>query len=288
MSSMKGALCYGLKRVFRYLVPLSLRMKMAIWLDRQWWLASRDYLAKGLVRDLLKENPKEFHKFIWLHHLSGYAQWYDRETVLFDSEQMQPSRKKFFEDLTLTIQMFEMSPSDISSVLEVGCSQGYLLRYLEDKVFTHGPDIVGVDIDAGAIAKGKAYLESVGSNVKLMQGDMEDLAGILNGQAVDFAFAAGVLSYLNEKDALAVMRTMMKHTNVLIAFVGLACSDRHNNKLKQSILSPDHEEQWIHNFDAMIPLSGGTVVKSCWDEGRYYRVFAVPTQRSCEAVSCSP
>jgi SAM-dependent methyltransferase len=251
-------------------------MQMAIWLDRQRWLSSRDYLAMGLVRDLLKESPKEFHKFVWSHHLTGYAQRYDSEELLFDVDQMQPSRKEFFGDLILVIQGLGLRTSDIKSILEVGCSLGYLLRYLEIRVFTDYSEIVGIDIDAGAIEKGNNYLGKIGSDVRLIHGDMESLDQVMGPRSFDLMFSAGVLSYLNEKDATAVIAMMLRRAKKLVAFAGLACLDRNNITLDHSILSPNHDEQWIHNFDAMISAAGGRVVKNHCEQGEFYFAFAVP------------
>lgn len=246
---------------------------MAIWLDRQRWLSSRDYLAMGLIRDLLKENPKEFHKFAWSNHLAGYTRCNDSEE-LFSVEQLQLSRNEFFRDLIFVIQERGLRTSDIKSILEVGCSLGYLLRYLELNVFTDCSEIVGVDIDKGAIGKGKAHLGKTGSKVRLIHGDMENLDRSLGPQSFDLLFAAGVLSYLNERDATVVVATMLGRTKKILAFAGLAASDRDNNRLVHSILSPNHEQQWIHNFEAMISLAGGRIIKSRCERGRFCFVYA--------------
>lgn len=265
----------GLKDGIRRYIPLDLRKQMALWLDRQRWLSSRDYLAKGLVRDLLKENPKDFHKFLWSHHLSGYAQWYDSEE-LFDIDRMQPSRREFFGDLVSVIPKRGRKISEIKSILEVGCSLGYLLRYLETLVFTGDREIVGIDIDAGAIEKGKRYLERAGSKVQLIRGDMEDLDRILGPRSFDLTFSAGVLSYLNEQDAIKVVAMMLGRTKKLLALAGLPCLDRDNKTLARSILSPNHEQQWIHNFEAVISAAGGRVVEGRCEQGKFHFAFAEP------------
>ena len=41
-------------------IPLPLRMRLAIWLNRQPWF-TRDYLAVGLVGDLGLQDPEAFH-----------------------------------------------------------------------------------------------------------------------------------------------------------------------------------------------------------------------------------
>jgi len=271
----------SLKHAIRSCIPLSLRMRLAIWLNRQRWFA-RDYVAVGLVRDLGLQNPKAFHKFLWTHHFMGYARWYDSEDELFSTEQMEPSRRIFFNDLVSVIGELGLKPSDIRFILEVGCSLGYLLRYLETEMFPDCQDIVGIDIDGEAIAKGKEYLKQVGSKVALAQGDMEDLDRSLGSRKFDLVYAAGVLSYLDEYDAARVVSILLRRTNRVLAFAGLACASRNNNQLERSEISPDHKGQWIHNFEAMVSVAGGRVVKSRWEGEKLYNlptinfVFAVP------------
>ncbi len=270
-----------LKRAIRDCIPLSLRMRLAIWLNRQRWF-TRDYFAVGLVRDLGLQNPKEFHKFLWTHHFMGYARWYDSEDELFPTEQMQPSRRLFFDDLRSVIRELGLQPSDMRSILEVGCSLGYLLRYLETEVFPGCQEIVGIDIDGPAIRKGKEYLKQLGSKVVLAQGDMEDLDRVLGSRTFDFVYAAGVLSYLDEPNAARLVSILLRRTNKILAFAGLACTSRNNSQLDRSETSPDHEEQWIHNFAAMVSAAGGRVVRSRWEGAKLYNlqtihfVFAVP------------
>jgi SAM-dependent methyltransferase len=271
----------GLKHALRSCIPLSLRMRLAIWLSRQRWF-TRDYIAVGLVRDLELQNPKEFHKFLWTHHFMGYARWYDSEDELFSIEQLQPSRRMFFDDLLSVIRELGLQASDIRSILEVGCSLGYLLRHLETEVFPGCREIMGVDIDGPAIRKGKEYLKQLGSKVVLAQGDMEDLEGILGSRSFDLVYAAGVLSYLDEASAARLVSILLRRTNKILAFAGLACTSRKNIQLDRSEISPSHEEQWMHNFEAMVSAAGGRVVRSRWEGAKQYNlqtihfVFAVP------------
>jgi SAM-dependent methyltransferase len=272
-----------LKRRARRLVPLPARMRLAAWLTRQRWLPVQDHVAMGIIRDLQTTDPKEFHKFVWSNHLMGYARWYDSEEELFAPEQMQPSRVELFGDLIFVLEHdLGLPSSSVSSVLEVGCSQGYLLRHLETDVFPACPDLVGLDIDAPAIEKGKHYLQKVGSRVRLLHGDMENLDGLLDAGDFDVTLAAGVLSYLNEQDATVVVSRMLRRTRRVLALAGLAWVDGHNRTLDQSIPSPSHEGQWIHNFESMIAAAGGRVVRSRWEGARLYNLqtlcfaFAVP------------
>lgn len=272
----------ALKRRARGLVPLTARLRMASWLARNPWVPVGDHVAMGLIRDLQLNDPKQFHKFVWANHFMGYARWYDSEQELFAPEQMQPSRLELFADLKSVLDVDLHRPRSPQSILEVGCSQGYILRYLETRVFPDCGDLVGLDIDAAAIEKGQQYLAQSGSRVLLLQGDMEDLDRLLGPRRFDLTIAAGVLSYLNEADATAVVSRMLQRTTGLLALAGLACIERDNRTLERSIMSPTHEGQWIHNFEKMVAASGGRVVRSRWEGAKLYNLqtlcftFAVP------------
>lgn len=272
----------GLKHVIRFCIPLSLRTRLGIWLNRQRWLG-RNHVAMGLVRDMGLKNPKEFHKFLWMHHFMGCARWYDSEGELFSIEKMQPSRRLFFDDLLSVIRELGLQSSDIRSILEVGCSLGYLLRHLEADVFPGCQEIVGIDIDGPAIRKGAQYLKQLGSKVVLAQGDMEDAERILGPRTFDLVYAAGVLSYLDESDAARLVSILLRRTNKILALAGLACTTRNNNQLDRSETSSNHDNlQWIHNFEAMVSSAGGRMVRSRWEGAKLYNlqtvyfVFAVP------------
>jgi SAM-dependent methyltransferase len=272
-----------IKHGARALVPLPARLRAAAWLTQQRWLPIADHVVMGLIRDLQTSDPKAFHKFVWSHHLMGYARWYDREEELFAAEQMQPSRVELFSDLGSVLrEELSLDVADIESVLEVGCSQGYLLRHLETTVLSDCAELAGVDIDAPAIAKGSRYLHRVGSRVKLFHGDMENLGALFGSSTFDVTIAAGVLSYLDQADAAGVVHQMLLRTRRLLVLAGLASLDRPNNTLEGSIASSTHPGQWIHNFDALIAAAGGRVVRARWEGARLYNLqtlcfaFAVP------------
>jgi cyclopropane fatty-acyl-phospholipid synthase-like methyltransferase len=272
----------ALKQQLRLAVPLPARMRVAAWLARQHWLPVRDHVAMGLVRDLLAKDPKQFHKFLWANHFMGYARWYDSEQELFAFEQMQPTRLELFRELTAALADLNVTPSHVRSVLEIGCSQGYLLRYLEAHVFPEANDILGIDIDAPAIQKGQRILAEAGSRVKLVAGDMEQLDALVGPRAYDVTLAAGVLSYLNEADAQRMVEELFRRTRRVLALAGLASLHRDNKFLTESELSPGHAGQWIHNFEALVTRAGGRVVRSRWEGAVQYNqqticfVFAVP------------
>jgi SAM-dependent methyltransferase len=267
----------------RKLVPLEPRLRAAAWVTRQRWMPHCDGIAIGLVRDLQARDPKRFHKFAWANHLMAYAQWYEDENELFAAEQMQPSRIELFNDLLDVVHTdLGLAASSIRSVLEIGCSQGYLLRHLEQHTLPGCERLVGIDIDGPAIEKGSRVLRTAGSRVHLLQGDMEQLSDLVGAETFDMTLAAGVLSYLNQADATAVVRRLLDRTRVVMVLAGLACFERHNDTLEQSMPSPGHAGQWLHNFDTMIRAAGGRVVRTRWEGGRQYNnqtisfAFAVP------------
>lgn len=258
------------KENIRKLFPLPMRKNLSIWISRKKWLSSKDYWSAGIIRDLMSNNPKEFHKFIWSNHIRCAAKHYDSES-LFVKEKMEPTRIELFNDLQSFMgdHGIELS-KDIHSVLEVGCSLGYLLRYIETDIMPNAKELVGIDIDRNAIEKGSRYLSSNGSKIRLIHGDMEDLEDTVAGRFFDFTFAAGVLSYLNQEDALKIVRGMLRRTNKIMALVGLANPSFHNKELSTSRCSEDHNYQWIHNFEALVDKAGGRVVKSRWEGTKLY------------------
>jgi SAM-dependent methyltransferase len=258
------------KQRVRSVVSLETRMRLASWMTKQRWLPLPDHVPMGLIRDLQVSDPKQFHKFMWAHHIMGYARWYDSEQTLFAPQQMEPSRVEFFADMVAALQQIGVAPSSVSSVLEVGSSQGYLLRHLEEVVLTSAHDLVGIDIDAPAIEKGTRYLSGAGSKVRLLAGDMEDLDRLVGKARYDLTIAAGVLSYLNQADATRMVSRMLERTNTMLALAGLAWADGDNSSLTHSIESPNHGGQWLHNFDAMVKACGGSVIRNRWEGAKNY------------------
>jgi poly-gamma-glutamate capsule biosynthesis protein CapA/YwtB (metallophosphatase superfamily)/SAM-dependent methyltransferase len=266
-SSLKRVL-QPFKKAFLTLVPLELRKRLAIWLNRKRWGSSGYSSTEGVVGDLMRGNPKAFHKFMWANHMRAYATWYD-SAALFHSNKMNGSEimcREFFKDLRELMGELGLDVAGgIRSVFEVGCSLGYLLHFIEKNVFPNAGELVGIDIDGEAIDKGRRYLHSSGSNVNLICGDMEYLGRLVGDRHFDFVFAAGVLSYLNEEDAARVVADMLGRTDKILALVGLACASGDNRELDTSHLSPENRNQWIHNFEAMVAAAGGRVVRRRWE-----------------------
>jgi len=268
------------RRWLRAVVPLPFRRGLAALVGRQRWLPGRYWWAMELLRDYAERDPNGFHRFLWSHHLA-YAESYEVERR-FGPENLHPSRRLLFEDLTRILRAREVDPATaVRSVFEVGCSLGYLLRYLETEVFPAAERLEGNDIDRYAVAEGNRYLGRLGSKVRLSATDMSDLETLLDGQRYDVVLCAGVLMYLREQDAVPVVRSVLRHTDGMAVFAGLAHPERDNAELETSAVR-ERDDTFIHNIDRMVTEAGGTVVFHRWEGARQvdgntiYFVFAQP------------
>jgi SAM-dependent methyltransferase len=239
-------------------------------------------LSAGIIGDIRATDPKTFHKFMWSNHIAGYAKWYDSES-LFEIRNMEPSRREFFHDLLDAVTRIGLDPGrDIHSVLEVGCSLGYLLRFMETDILPATTELVGLDIDRIAVEKGVDYLARVGSKIQLIEGDAEALDELVGDRVFDIAFAAGVLSYLDQEDATRAVSQMLRRASQVVALIGLACPTSDNSELIRSVMSHEKSNQWLHNFREMVEIAGGRVIKCRWEGTRQYNhqtmysVFAAP------------
>ena len=189
------------------------------------------------------------------------------------------SRRMLFDDLVSVVRELGLQPSDIGSILEVGCSLGYLLRHLEVEVFPGCRELLGIDIDGPAIRKGTDYLKRHGSRWSSPQGDMEDL---------DWMLVPGPSIWSSPPVSSAISTNRMppawcpcaRRTNKVLAFAGLACTGCNNDQLDRSETSPNHEQQWIHNFAAMVSAgdawSGAGGRRKLYNLQTIHFVFAVP------------
>jgi hypothetical protein len=98
----------------------------------------------------------------------------------------------------------------------------------------------------------------------------------------DIAFAAGVLSYLDQEDATRAVSQMLRRASQVVALIGLACPTSDNSELIRSVMSHEKSNQWLHNFREMVEIAGGRVIKCRWEGTRQYNhqtmysVFAAP------------
>lgn len=279
--SKKVSIKMTFKNSVRSLLPLPVRKHLAIWVNNQKWLdcSRRSWWSLELIRDLATKDINEYHKFLWSHHLS-YAAPYE-VAITFGNENMKQSRIIFFSDLGEHLIKRSLNPGkDIMSVFEVGCSLGYQLRYLETDVFPSASILEGVDIDKYAIQCGSEYLMNVGSKVRLQCTDMEELDRFLGARKYDIIICTGVLMYLKEEAATQVVDIMLRHSNLMLGFSGLAHPDIDNSLLEHSV-TRDNNKSFIHNIDSMVKKTGGEIVARRWEGGNLidghtiYFVFAM-------------
>ena len=264
------------KAWLRRTLPLALRKRLAVLIARQAWLPQRDWFAVELIRDMSLADTAEYHRFLWGNHI-GYARTYEI-SERFGDGRIHPSRLILFDELR---HVFNGRSQGIKSVLEVGCSMGYLLRYIEETVFPQAETIDGIDIDEYAIETGKAYLKELGSRVRLQQADMIQLPEVFDGQQYDLIICAGVLMYVTEEEAQNVVTTMLHRSKGIVALAGLAHPERDNSALAYSVPRAT-DQSFIHNLDRMVERAGGRVTARRWDGARQvngntiYFVFAEP------------
>ena len=265
MTTRRRNLKHLAKSAFWSAVPLTVRKRAAIGISRARVLSHGHRLRLSMlaVGDLAERDNGAFHKFLWSHHLA-YALYYAAEERFRGP--IETSRAKLFSDLEDHLHEQGVESSGVDSVLDVGCSVGNNLRYLEEGSFQSASVLHGIDIDHGAVADGSRYLASVGSRIKLMAGDMEDLDGIVGDRRYDVVFCAGVLLYLDEERAASVVRSMLQRANVMCAFAALA-----NAGFDNRLLEASEQRAWdmshVHNVDAMVAAAGGRVVARRWESG---------------------
>jgi SAM-dependent methyltransferase len=278
--SLKRVLAGGL----RMSLPLRLRLGIASRLMRHRQLAGAERLAETLIADQETANPKLFHKFVWEHHFSRYGAWYG-SIDLFKARKLNGSRESnmlFMSDLRTVMRDLSMHDGSVYSVLDIGCSLGYMLRQLEREVFPTAEALVGIDIDREAVRIGRDFLGAARSRVQLLRGDLEEMDALLPRRRFDFSMAAGSLSYLDYSDARRAVLTMLTHTDQLVAFVGLANKRADNANLRSSVFDTERGNMWVHNFEAMIVGTGWEIVHTRWrapnqdDQQGLYFVFASP------------
>jgi Methyltransferase domain len=268
------------KNLARRWVPLALRKKACVLMERRKWFSpdTRYWLIQEFLRDFEASDRDAFHRFLWSHHL-GYALSYE-VNKRFGVENMVGSRKLFFSELHGFLGQMGLPPARVRSVFEVGCSLGYQLRYLETDLLPQAEILEGIDIDSKAIHQGGAFLAKAGSKVKLSRIDMADLSRILSGKHYDLILCTGVLMYLQEREASRIVKAMMGHSRIA-AFSGLANLVSDNSQMETSEIR-DRDGTFIHNLDAMVKNAGGEVIYRRWDGGdtiegqTIYFVFARP------------
>ncbi len=280
--SLRNKLIFTLKNTIRKLLPLSIRKYLAKKVSVQTWLSSdqRAGWSLELVRDMAQINVNAYHKFLWSNHI-GYADTYEVKQR-FGNENINESRKLLFDDMVASLTDLKINyQDDIQSVLDVGCSLGYLLKHMEDTIFVNATELHGIDIDAYAIEEGSSYLQAHDSKIELTCLDMEQISSYLNNKYYDVVFCAGTLIYLEQDKAEDLIQNLLQHTKKLLVVTGLASSENDNCNLTQSIVRK-RDGSFIHNIDAMVKQKNGNIVFRRWQGEKklggnsIYFVFATP------------
>jgi 2-polyprenyl-3-methyl-5-hydroxy-6-metoxy-1,4-benzoquinol methylase len=232
------------------------------------------------IRDLAERDPNTFHRFLWANHLA-YAQTY--EVGQRFTGQLHPTRHLLLEELTAHLGRTTTTFGEVKSVLDVGCSLGYLLHHLERRVCSAAETLEGIDIDAYAIAEGSRYLRAQGSRVQLSVADMGDLDAVLAGRRFDLVFCAGVLMYLKQEEAQRTVEAMLRRGRLVI-MTGLAHPQRDNRVLDASTLR-ESDGSFFHNIDRFVTSCGGRVVWRRYDGARQIEgntVYFVMAERTMD------
>jgi SAM-dependent methyltransferase len=232
-----------------------------------------------LLRDLADDDPIAFHHYLWANHLA-YAATY--ELGRFAPGALESDRRVLFELLCVELRRQGIDPAgDVRSVLDVGCSLGYLLRHAETSVFPSAMTLVGIDIDAQAVAVGGRYLRQVGSRAELMVASMEQLDVVLLGRFFDTVVCCGSLMYLDQAEAAGTVASLLGHAHRVVGLIDRAHPHQDNVTLGRSAVR-SLDETWIHNLDSMVLTAGGSVASRRWRPPRepgdrgVYLVVAVP------------
>jgi len=280
MTTIREIITTTAKGTLRKLLPLPLRQRLCIGLNRCGWIADdlRYWWTRELLRDYAEHDRDGYHRFLWSNHLA-YSLTYEVDQR-FGENKMVASRKAFISDLKSELRKMDIVPErDIQSVFEVGCSLGYQLRYFETELFHAATEITGIDIDRYAIEEGRRHLASAKSKVRLICGDMAQLDGLMDDRIYDVIVCTGVLMYLAQEDAALVVAAMLKHSRVLVAISDPGYPEFDNELLESSHIR-EYDGSRFHNVDAMVNTAGGRVLFRRWegnrlvDGQRMYVVFA--------------
>ena len=254
-------------------LPLSARKWVVVRLGRRNFIG-QSFLSFELLRDFATGDPMGFHQFLWAHHVGGQAYGKTYEIARrFGDENLRTSRRELFEFLRAHLMERGIAPErDVQSVLDVGCSLGYVLHFLGTQVLPAATCLRGVDVDRYAIEAGKAYLRRLGSKIELVAGDIASLDSVLGEWKYDVVVCCGVLMYLDEGAAAGALKAMLAHTKGLLAVISLADPQEDNAQLARSYARAE-DLGFIHNVDEMIRKAGGYVVFRKWtgpEEARRY------------------
>jgi 2-polyprenyl-3-methyl-5-hydroxy-6-metoxy-1,4-benzoquinol methylase len=284
MPTARPRLTAATKTLLRHLIPLPARKALAIGLGRRSRLPQREWWTTELLRDYAERDVDGYHRFLWSNHLA-YASTYE-VAQRFGDDRLHPSRRYLLEMLPEAMAACGLPTAEaVGSVLDVGCSMGYLLHHLERHVFPAAAVLDGIDVDRYATETGAEHLRSRGSRISLRAGDLRELDRMLGGRCYDVTLCAGVLMYLTEADAAEAVRTMLDHTRGMLVLTGPAHPDVDNARLPRSEFR-DPDRSLIHNLDSMVQRAGGAVRVRRWEGPRsvggntVYFLFCTPAPRA--------
>lgn len=259
------------KRAFWRIAPLNWRKRALVWADGVAWLRSRPSLPFLLVGDLDERDGEAYFRFVWSGHVAEAREF----EGFLDShrDRLLPTRPLLLADLTRWLEARGVNPHrDFRSVLDLGCSEGSLLRFVELHLFESADELVGVDLDARAVAKGQERLGRASSSVKLHCRDVTDVGALLGDRRFDVIFCTGVLMYLTHPSAQRVVRWMLDHGRWVV-LTDIAHPRVDNGELERSERRSDHG--YLHNLDEMVRTAGGSVLYHRWEGDRDVDGFSI-------------
>jgi 2-polyprenyl-3-methyl-5-hydroxy-6-metoxy-1,4-benzoquinol methylase len=247
------------------------------------------WFAIGMLDDLRRRDPDALHRFLWSNHLA-YAATYE-VSRRFGPSNLNPSRRILFDEMHSHLLSHGFDPGKkVRSILEIGCSMGYLLRHLEVEVFPSAETLHGIDIDEYAVTTGMAHLSSLQSKVKLSVADMAAADRVIGDRTYDLVLCCGVLMYVNERTADEVVRLMCSRANCLVGIICLAHPEDHRTAPVRSA-KRSSDGAFIHDVDQMIRRAAGTIVRSTFigteisGSSPSYAILAVPPSSAPLRVS---
>ncbi|MBV9075633.1 MAG: class I SAM-dependent methyltransferase [Acidobacteria bacterium] len=256
--------------MLRKLLPLSFRKALVLRLAKS-RLHGLYRLTFLLLEDFSRDDPSGFQKFLWSHHL-GHAESYELNRR-FGKSNLEPTRRLMLERVAAELRKQAIDPeTDVQSALDVGCSLGHVLRFVETEFFPAASVLEGIDLDSYAIEKGSEYLRDTGSKASLACADLSSLSKTIAGKNYDVILCFGVLMYVDEQTAAQAIKSMLQHTKMLLAVSTWPHPEIDNRSLPQSVPAPGLVKNradlmdgvLIHNLDRMATAAGGKIVSRCW------------------------
>ena len=274
-------------RCARPALPLGARKRLVLEVARH-NVPGRVTIGIELLRDLARDDPVGFHHYLWANHLA-YAATY--ELGRFAPGALEADRELLLVFLCAELRRQGLDPrKDVHSLLDAGCSMGYLLRHAETSVFPSATTLTGIDIDVRAVAKGSQYLRQIGSRVELMVAGMEQLDKVLPGRRFDVVVSCGSLMYLDQTRATRAVADLLGHAGRVVGLIDRAHSGQDNASLARSSVRK-LDETWIHNLDSMVEEASGQVTHRQWrppsgpdDRGVYLLIVAAADPTPGRAV----